>query len=893
MIAPSNGFTGSMHRGTTNSERRAGLGETDEMLGRSGPAAGKQNRQTEPRGFTVPRRRLMALLVFLTLFATIGAYFTAPGTFFEWKIDGVLIEDRMNRGSLKGWGEAERGGRYSSRDSGDLAVARGAATVRLPRGGDTRAVFAPPVRPIDIRATVDVRPDLLPTGSEQLSAGIELSRSGSHSGSHQYLADLQWAAGGMARLQISKLDEMGARSILATVDLAPSSAPRRSWRVEFQVVGLGAANLRARAWLVGDPAPDWQIDMTDRWDGKLSTEGRVGIVASARPNAHAQVVHLDNFLVVSLKRAIPTRGGLPSAILDEFPDTSHPPNRGGEPSPFPRSSRLESGSVALGTTDYPFPAESIFVSPDGSDLAGGSIRNPVRSLAHAIAMAGRTSTIVLREGVYHESVVLPVGKKLTVQPYPHEVVWLDGSTVVSDWEASGGAWVAQNWTAQFDASPTYTFGAPDNEDETRRFVNPMRPMASHPDQLWIDGVAQIQVAYRALVQPGTFFVDYAAQALFVGTDPRFSTVHASELTRAVAIRGVGSVLRGIGVRRFAPSVAHMGAVTAERDSITLENLVIVDNSTTGLFVQGRGSTVAHVTTERNGMLGASASLADELLVKGLLARDNNTEGFNNSPVSGGLKVTRSEGVRVLESAFLDNGGPGLWFDESVFEAAIVGNDVLDNAGHGLILEISSNFTIVNNVISGNRDNGLKINNTSSVRVWSNTLSENGRSLNIVQDSRRSASATTPGHDPRQPVPDPRMTWITGPVEIKSNVLSSTVGDCQLCVEDFSGEFAAEDLGVVSQSNLYARQPDEASAWLAVWSRAPLAPLTFVSLADFRGSTGQEIGSREVFEDGLLTPAGRIIGDLRPADLPSASLFPSALGGLIGRSERDRIGAWFP
>jgi trimeric autotransporter adhesin len=424
-------------------------------------------------------------------------------------------------------------------------------------------------------------------------------------------------------------------------------------------------------------------------------------------------------------------------------------------------------------------------------------------------------------------------------------VWLDGSSAVGNWVKSGTHWVANGWTAQFDSSPTYTFGAPDNTGASWQFVNQAYPMAAHPDQVWIDGVAQRQVSSAAAVTPGTFYVNYAAKQLILGSDPSGHAVRASDIAKAASIRGAGSVLRGIGIHRFAPSVPHMGAVTAENPGITIENVVITDNATTGLFVMQSGSTVRDVTLARNGMLGASMSTADSLTVDGVLAFDNNTEHFNNSPVSGGVKISRSRNVQVTNSVFVDNRGPGLWFDESVYNGTVKHNDIVNNDGHGLILEISSTFAVVDNVVSGNNGNGMKINDTSQVRVWNNTVTGNDRNINIVQDTRRASNLSVPGHDPRRPKPDPTVTWINGPVQVMNNIISKGSADCLLCVQDYSGALTASQMGVTAQGNVFERPTATAPRALVIWSRGKAAASQYPTLAAFSAGTGQGTAGLEL------------------------------------------------
>ena len=116
----------------------------------------------------------------------------------------------------------------------------------------------------------------------------------------------------------------------------------------------------------------------------------------------------------------------------------------------------------------------------------------------------------------------------------------------------------------------------------------------------------------------------------------------------------------------------------------------------------------------------------------------------------------ARGLTFTDSVFADNLGTGLWFDESIYNATITGNDLLRNAGHGISYEISSRALIADNVVAGNGGLGLKINNASNIDIWNNTIVDNGdRPIWLVQDPRVASNANTPGHDPRQAQPDPR------------------------------------------------------------------------------------------------------------------------------------------
>jgi parallel beta-helix repeat protein len=547
--------------------------------------------------------------------------------------------------------------------------------------------------------------------------------------------------------------------------------------------------------------------------------------------------------------------------------------------------------TTVGSTQYTVPSGAIIVSPTGNDSAAGTQSAPLRTLGAAVGRARSGSTIVLRGGSYHESVVFPPDKRIVLQSWPREAAWLEGSSVVTGWSSSGGRWQRTGWNVEFDSSPTYTRGAPDNTNPNWAFVNPSHPMAAHPDQIWIDGVAQRQVGSLAAVVPGTFFHDEAGNKLWLGSNPTGRSVRASDLVRALMVRSEGSVVRGIGVRRYAPSVPDMGAVTIERSGVLVENVGIFDSATTGLHVGAdtvTGVTLRSVRVARSGMLGISASYADRLNVDGVDLVGNNTERFNEAPVSGGLKIVRSRGVTVRNSTFRSNAGPGLWLDESVYDMKIVGNEMRDNSGHGTSLEISAKALFANNIVTNNGGFGIKVNNTSNVQLWNNTFSGNDRSINVVQDTRRPTSAGTAGRDPRQPFPDPTMTWLNGPTQVMNNVVANQrSGNCMFCVEDYSHLRSAAQMGVTANSNVYNRPNTSTPTLLVVWSRGAGDPAVYPTLTAFRSATGQE-GAGQLING---TGAVDVDGNVR-ALTNTAQPMPAAIAQVVGVATGSRRhGAW--
>lgn len=516
----------------------------------------------------------------------------------------------------------------------------------------------------------------------------------------------------------------------------------------------------------------------------------------------------------------------------------------------------QAGSAALGSSDYAVPANATVVAPFGSDASAGTLAAPVRTLAHAISVARAGSTILLRRGTYHESVT--VFKALTIESYPGEVVWLDGSTAVTGWRQVGTTWVHDGWTAQFSSVPSYTASVPTGPYSS--FVNAAHPLAAHPDQVWINSAALHQVATGNAVGPGDFYTDYVRHSIVIGRSPRGSDVRASDLQLAITSYGPNVTVRGVGVRRYATPVNKIGAVRLVGNRNALRDVLVTQVATTGIAISGTNASLNNVTVTRNGMLGLTATHADGLTVRGLVSTDNNTEGFNYSPVSGGAKIGRSRSVTVDHSVFNGNHGYGFWCDESCHGVAVTNSTMSHNAWHGLTYEISSTAVIVNNVIADNGGDGVKINDSDHVQVWNNTVSGNARGVEVVQDERLASDESIPGHDPRRSQPDPTEPWIISDIQIMNNVFTPLPGSYQLFVLDHSGRYSADDLHIAVDGNRFVHMD---GAVEIVWGGRSARQVRYSSTATFATASGQGAFNGEI------DPSGDVLVPARPHPLPAA------------------------
>lgn len=550
------------------------------------------------------------------------------------------------------------------------------------------------------------------------------------------------------------------------------------------------------------------------------------------------------------------------------------------------SPRFAAGAVL--PLSAPVPSDALFVSIDAAPGGNGSIDDPFATVNAALDRVRETGTIVVRGGVYHEAVFVGRSKHVTIQSYPGEDVVFDGSVALAEWTQDGDSWTTR-WTADFDSSPSYTRGGKDGNVETWTFLDPAYPLAAHPDQVWIDGERLRQVATAAEVDGTSFAVDTERDLLVIGADPAGREVRASDLQLAFKVRSDGSTLSGLTIRRFAPSIPDMGAVVLEGNGSRMVDVAIEESATSGVFVTGTGSTLERVTVRDSGLIGVAANFADRLTLDGVLLTGNNSEHFNHAPVSGGFKITRSQHLTVRNSVMNDNLGPGIWIDQSVLDSVISSTDVLDNAGHGLFAEISNRLLLVDVVIAGNRRQGLKINDTSEVMVWRSTIVGNGVAIAILQEQRRGDDPSVPGHDERQPMPDPEMPWVIGSVVIGNSIIGDSRGSARdgavggdgfVWVQDYSNEFTARDMGIELTGNLFYRTAEGYPPRSIVWQLNAGGITPYRTLPEFQDAVAGTETNRELLGE-LVDASFSLAPYAQGIVLASAPSPPDVVRALLG------------
>jgi len=783
-----------------------------------------------------------------------------------------VVQDTFDRTASGGWGSATSGTPYSPTSGAAQQSVNGAEGLMALTPGSTVQSTLSGVALRDVTSKLEVAPLTVPGAGNGVYVGpmVRVGNKGA------YRLSGRVAPGGELKVSLERVAADSSVKVLSTSPAVAMVKARQAITLGLDAVGDNPVMLTASATTAGTSK---SFSYNDSEGDRISGPGSVAAWSYLSRSSSSATLSFASLSVSQVMAAEPT----PSPTPTPAPTT---------PSAVPVHSG-QVGSVAVGNAAYPVPAGAVFVSPSGSDQGQGTQGAPYRTLTRAVNAARSGGTVVVRGGVYHESVMIGQDKTLTVQAFPNEAVWLDGSSEVTGFAPSGSTWVKTGWTTNFDSSPTFSRGAPDGTAVGWQFLNAAHPMAAHPDQVWIEGKFQTQVGSLAGVKPGTFYVDNRAQRLYVGSDPTSKPVKASTLQFGLTLLSKNSVIRGIGIRRYAPSVPDMGSVRLfGADGSTLENVTITESSTNGLTL-GLATTTAplhlrQVTVSKNGLLGVHVNRANGLEVERSLIDGNNSELFNMSPTAGGFKLSNSLNVTIKGNRFSNNYGTGLWFDNSCVGVVVSDNDFVGNKENGLTVELAARVKVVNNVMQDNVLGGVLVLDSNKIDLWNNSIT--GSKLPVrISDGSRIATTPDPAHASGM---SPEATWVTKDIVVRNNVIGdvlvSTSGEnwCGLlCLLDDRKISTGAQMNASMDGDLFIRQQPGAPSLTVRWANGSAGAKNFTKLSDFVKDVGQErhggevLGTSSVNDAGVLRSGGTYagVGVAVPSDVAAISnLTPGSL-----------------
>lgn len=486
--------------------------------------------------------------------------------------------------------------------------------------------------------------------------------------------------------------------------------------------------------------------------------------------------------------------------------------------------------VDIKDTAYPIPCEAVyFVAPNGSADNLGTIDSPW-TVQKAISDAPAGSTIIFRGGEYRGVDNLSMTRRLTLQPYPHERAWIKGSTIVTGWVADGPVWRKEGWVYEFP----HLLGP--------EYLDPAFPLAGNRDMLFIDGRARTQVGSLTEVVPDTFYVDYANDRLYIGDDPMGRTVESTVSAAALvtlknsSADATGTIIRGLGFTHYADY-----GVDVLSPHNRIENNTFVWNGQQGIRILGQSGGVSEAGVDAvvrgniftaNGRKGVGTGRSHRLLLEGNTLSYNNVERYSATFDAAGIKLVRTNDMVLRDNLVERNYATGIWMDISCVRAAVVRNvsrfnrGLADRAG-GIFAELQHDSIIAFNVSYGN-GTGVVVADSSNIRVYNNTLADNGQAV-IVRDSTRVNA------DPTEYAAG--ITWITRDVVVRNNLFSDIRLTGPTGPQFDASPTAGDDPSVLMMTgldfNAYYRSNPARPASVVRWDPGLGAAVGYATVAAFR------------------------------------------------------------
>jgi parallel beta-helix repeat protein len=342
------------------------------------------------------------------------------------------------------------------------------------------------------------------------------------------------------------------------------------------------------------------------------------------------------------------------------------------------------------------------------------------------------STICFASGLHRIGQTIRPKANMTIASSARAV--LTGSVPLTSWAKSGASWVNRG-------SLPAAYGKSGQCEDNKANICSLR------EQLFLDGTHLTRVASAAAVKAGTFYADYAAKALYLGSNPAGHKVEMSKTATAIESNQPGVTVRGLTIEHFA-SPAQAGALVSGPGWTVKANEVRWNKSVGLMLVKANNTKVERNLVHHNGQLGLGQYNSLKANVTRNVITYNNTDGFWIADwESGGMKSTRSSGT-VSANLIRSNKGVGFWADVADDGRTISSNKITGNAADGIRFEISRNGVIENNTITGNGfgtgrgsgtslwdGGGINVNTSSNVTVRNNTVSGNVNGVSIQSRTR--------------------------------------------------------------------------------------------------------------------------------------------------------------
>ena len=352
--------------------------------------------------------------------------------------------------------------------------------------------------------------------------------------------------------------------------------------------------------------------------------------------------------------------------------------------------------------------------------------SPGQSIQAAVDAAPPGAWLVLKAGVHRFQKVTPKDGQVFLG---ESGAILSGARLLTYFVQQGNMWVA---------------GGQTQEGQVHGECLAAYPRCSSPEELFVDDIRLRHVGTVSEVGPETWFFDYAADRIYLGTDPSGRRVETSVTDAAFTGNASGVTIKGLTIEKYA-SVAQSGAIYgALGRAWTVEENLIRLNHGLGISL-GPSMQVRNNRILANGHLGVGGGdYSADIVVEGNEIAYNNDAGFDPGWEGGGTKFWATTNLVVRGNFVHHNRGLGLVADNDNYGMLYENNVVEDNQWAGIFHEISYAAVIRNNTVRRNGfldprgwywGAGIVIAASPDVEVYGNIVEDNANGIVGIQQNR--------------------------------------------------------------------------------------------------------------------------------------------------------------
>jgi len=401
------------------------------------------------------------------------------------------------------------------------------------------------------------------------------------------------------------------------------------------------------------------------------------------------------------------------------------------------------------TYDLPKGAGKIYyVAPDGQAEESGETLAKPTTLEAAIERVVTGDAIVMRGGIYRTGNLL-LNQGITIQPYADEQPVLKGTFIATEWENQRNGLWKTSWSHLFPAKPADWWARQHFGKETpmHRFNN---------DMVFVDGRFLQSAGWEGEIDANSYFIDYDANLVFIGTDPTNRLVEIAAFNNALTRTtrechgkksdGKGPLIRGITFTQYAYRAIEIEGTDPQglsdeskhgKDVVgtTLENCTISFCSRVGAYLRGDNLTMRHCLVSDTSTEGIFILSSSDVLLEKNIFRRNNIEKITGYYPAAVKIFNQCYRVTCRDNLVIDHpNSNGIWYDVGNVNGRFIDNWVervgnIDSrftserfwpSDNGFFFEISKGAICAGNVFV-NCDHGILVLNSSNVQMYNNTL----------------------------------------------------------------------------------------------------------------------------------------------------------------------------